>query len=214
MTIISSFFDRIARFFRETDRSGREKIQKDTDRMSDPLPKLGDATRVRTLLAHFPDFRARIERRFGVRMTARDEVSTLSAFAKRHGLPSPSVIYMALQLDRRFENARGIDAEEVRGWLAERPEAIVLDCRESWELASPGLSGARSLDEPTLESLKAATPRSVPVLIYCHHGLRSADVAAHLVDLGFENVRWMVGGLDRFAATVDRTVPRYEAPPC
>lgn len=214
MTIIFSFFDRIARFFRKSDRTFTESSSHSSRDRNETLPKLDDDTRVRTLLAHFPHFREQIERRFSVQLTDRDEASTLSAFTRRHNLPSPSVIYMALRLDERFERSAGIDAEEVRRWLDARPDAIVLDGREAWEWESAGIVGAHPLNEAMLEKLKAETERKTPVLVYCHHGLRSADVAAHLADLGFVNVRWIVGGLDRYAATVDRTIARYEAPPC
>ncbi len=207
MTNFLSTFDRLKRFF-------RKHTQKSADPTVESLPNLDDDTRVRTLLEHFPDFRERIESRFGVKWSERDESLSLRTFATRHGLPSPSVLYMALRLDQRFERASGINAEEVRRWRSANPRAIVLDCRERWELESPALENARAMDEATLNELTNGTSRDVPLLLYCHHGLRSADVAAHLADIGFADVRWIVGGIDRYAATVDRSIARYEAPPC
>jgi rhodanese-related sulfurtransferase len=213
MTTFSSLLDRIVRFFRRSRRHRGASTTFSSDETTTQLPKLGDDTRLRTLLSYFPHFRERLRARFGVDVDDREASRTLADFAARHRLPPPSVLYMALRLEQRFEKARGILPEDVARWRRERPSAVVIDCRERWELELPGIAGARVLDE-ALEALKREKSSVRAVLLYCHHGLRSADVAAHLADEGFEDVRWIIGGLDRYAATVDRSLPRYEAPPC
>ena len=213
MTEFWSLFDRIVRFFRRSVLRPRRSGSISTSDTTKNLPKLGDDTRVRTLLAHFPQFRERLHSRFAITIDRSDPSRTLADFAARHRLPPPSVLYMALRLEERFDKAKGILPEEVTRWRRERPDAVVLDCRESWELESPGLIGARPLEQ-VLDEWKREDTRAKAILLYCHHGLRSADVAAYLIDRGFEEVRWIIGGLDRYAATVDRSIPRYEAPAC
>lgn len=47
------------------------------------------------------------------------------------------------------------------------------------------------------------------VVVYCHHGIRSLSGAAILQQAGFTNVASLAGGIDRWAQTVDPTMPRY-----
>lgn len=47
------------------------------------------------------------------------------------------------------------------------------------------------------------------VVVYCHHGIRSAQAVAQLRALGFSNVHNLSGGIDRWTTDVDPTRARY-----
>jgi len=47
------------------------------------------------------------------------------------------------------------------------------------------------------------------VVVYCHHGIRSAQAVAMLRAAGFTNVHNLSGGIDRWTDEVDATMPRY-----
>lgn len=47
------------------------------------------------------------------------------------------------------------------------------------------------------------------VVVYCHHGIRSAQAVAQLRAMGFSNVHNLSGGIDRWTSEVDPTLPRY-----
>lgn len=47
------------------------------------------------------------------------------------------------------------------------------------------------------------------VVVYCHHGIRSAHAIAHLRALGFINLHNLSGGIDRWTSEVDPKLPRY-----
>lgn len=47
------------------------------------------------------------------------------------------------------------------------------------------------------------------VVVYCHHGVRSAQAVAQLGAMGFANVHNLSGGIDRWSAEVDSKLPRY-----
>ena len=51
--------------------------------------------------------------------------------------------------------------------------------------------------------------KHVPIAVLCHSGIRSAQVAAWLRQLGFERVANITGGIDAWSVTVDPSVPRY-----
>ncbi len=53
------------------------------------------------------------------------------------------------------------------------------------------------------------TWRSDEVVVYCHHGIRSAQAVAQLRAAGFLNVHNLVGGIDSWTNDVEPTLPRY-----
>jgi rhodanese-related sulfurtransferase len=90
---------------------------------------------------------------------------------------------------------------------------IVLDVREPWEVAVAAidLPGATMRWMPMREiperlgELDAAQP----VLCFCHHGARSAQVVAFLERAGFASAYNLAGGIDAWSRDVDPGVPRY-----
>jgi rhodanese-related sulfurtransferase len=47
------------------------------------------------------------------------------------------------------------------------------------------------------------------LLIVCHHGIRSMNVAVWLRNQGFEQAQSVRGGISAWSAEVDPSVPRY-----
>ena len=48
-----------------------------------------------------------------------------------------------------------------------------------------------------------------PIVVYCHTGRRSLVAAALLREQGFDDVRSMAGGIQRWSDEVDSSVPTY-----
>ncbi len=89
-----------------------------------------------------------------------------------------------------------IDPAEVNELL--REGAVIVDVRESEELASGHLPGAKHVPRAYLESrIEAAVPdRSANVILYCASGIRSAYAARTMTqELGYGNVKSMTGGI-------------------
>jgi len=51
--------------------------------------------------------------------------------------------------------------------------------------------------------------RNDEVVVYCHHGIRSAQAVAQLRAVGFATVHNLSGGIDRWTDEIDPTLPRY-----
>jgi rhodanese-related sulfurtransferase len=51
--------------------------------------------------------------------------------------------------------------------------------------------------------------RDRPVVVHCHHGVRSLRVAHWLRERGFSGARSMRGGIDAWSLEVDASIPRY-----
>jgi adenylyltransferase/sulfurtransferase len=98
--------------------------------------------------------------------------------------------------------------------LAESVDAVqVIDVREPWEAAIATIPGAVLVP---LGSLKGAASRGIdgidprkPTVVFCHHGIRSAQGVGILRELGFTNVRHLEGGIDAWALTADPQLARY-----
>ena len=48
-----------------------------------------------------------------------------------------------------------------------------------------------------------------PIVVLCHHGMRSLQVVGWLREQGVENCTSMAGGIDRWSLEIDPKVPRY-----
>lgn len=101
---------------------------------------------------------------------------------------------------------------ELTAFVAAQP-SLLLDVREPWEfaLASIALPGAQTLPMPmrAVPARLNELPRSQPVVCICHHGARSAQVVAFLMQQGWDDVYNLAGGIDAWSTQVDPRVPRY-----
>ncbi|GAB4537562.1 MAG: rhodanese-like domain-containing protein [Anaerolineales bacterium] len=107
--------------------------------------------------------------------------------------------------------------------LAERLQKgerlTLLDVREPWEWRLSKLDSPAVVYLP-LSVLAAAQGESAlravlngaagaPLVVICHHGVRSARVTAWLGSLGWQNVFSLAGGLEAYARQVDASIGRY-----
>lgn len=98
-----------------------------------------------------------------------------------------------------------------RGAQSARP--LLLDVREPWEAqtASIRIDGIEARLIPMgqiAERFDELDPQQ-PVVVYCHHGMRSLQVVAFLSRQGFDSVYNLAGGIDAWSLEVDPSVPRY-----
>ena len=87
----------------------------------------------------------------------------------------------------------------------------LLDVRESFEWDMGRIPGAVHIPLAELgdRSGELAGWREEEVIVYCHHGVRSAHAVAWLIQLGFKNPRNLSGGIDDWSRVIDPAVDRY-----
>lgn len=85
----------------------------------------------------------------------------------------------------------------------------LLDVREPYEWAIARLPDARLIPLNSLPQSAETLDRDVELVVYCHHGGRSAAAVEWLKDRGFTGARNLVGGIDRWSLEVDPAVRRY-----
>lgn len=101
-----------------------------------------------------------------------------------------------------------ISPRELKDRLDSGDGPRLLDVREPWEFDLARIEGSKLVPMGELaERLPDLDPEAETVVI-CHHGARSAHVAAALSRAGFENVLNLTGGLDAYSE-VDPEIPRY-----
>jgi len=103
-----------------------------------------------------------------------------------------------------------IQPDELKTLLDKGPAPILLDVRQPEEVAAASISGAVCIPMGEVPARIGELDSSKPTVVFCHHGVRSAHVAAHLRRAGFGDVKNLAGGIDAWAASVDPGVPRYE----
>ncbi len=87
----------------------------------------------------------------------------------------------------------------------------LIDCREEDEFALCRIAGAEliPLSRFAEEALRRLEGETRPLVIYCHHGMRSLRAAQFLRQKGFAKVWSLAGGIDRWSSQIDPSVPRY-----
>lgn len=104
-----------------------------------------------------------------------------------------------------------LTAMQLRAWLDDpaRSPPVLLDVREPWELDVCGLAGAKPMPMAAVPARYAELGREDDLVIVCHHGARSFQVAMFLEHQGFTHIYNLYGGLAAWARDVDPAMPTY-----
>lgn len=104
-----------------------------------------------------------------------------------------------------------ISPRELADWLADsaRAKPLVLDVREPWEVEICCIAGAQPMPMRTVPAQAAALDAAAPVVVVCHHSMRSMQVAMFLEHQGFTQVFNLQGGIAAWANDIDPAMARY-----
>lgn len=102
-----------------------------------------------------------------------------------------------------------LDAQRVHAALAGPNPPVLLDVREPWERATASIEPSIAIPLGSLGARHGELDRDTPLVIYCHHGMRSLRACMFLEQQGFMRLANLEGGIDAWSASVDRNVPRY-----
>ncbi|MBI3697996.1 MAG: hypothetical protein HY238_24570 [Acidobacteria bacterium] len=103
-----------------------------------------------------------------------------------------------------------ITPQDLHRRMAAGERLHLIDVREPWEYQASRLAGAELIP---MGDIPASLPRlegdEDPLVVYCHHGVRSLRVANWLRGQGVERVQSLAGGIDRWSLEIDPATPRY-----
>lgn len=86
---------------------------------------------------------------------------------------------------------------------------MILDVREPWEHDVCRIAGAQLLPMQQIPARLGELPQDRDIVVMCHHGMRSLQVANFLAQSGFTEVVNLQGGIDAWSRQVDPSVPLY-----
>lgn len=104
-----------------------------------------------------------------------------------------------------------IGVREVKSLLDQQADFLFVDCREPEEHKLTHIAGAMLVPMKELATRigELQPARGRRVVVHCHHGGRSLQVANWLRGQGFAQAQSMKGGIDQWSTDVDPAVPRY-----
>ena len=99
-----------------------------------------------------------------------------------------------------------IDAAKIHN---QAPQALFLDVREAPELAICHIEGALHIAMSELTNQLEVIPQDRPVIVFCHHGIRSRQVIQFLQSKGYNNLLNLEGGIHAWAQKVEPEMATY-----
>ena len=104
-----------------------------------------------------------------------------------------------------------LSASALADWLRDpaRGKPLLLDVREPWEYQTCHIDGSQLVPMGDIPARVGELDAAAEVVVICHHGGRSMQVALFLEKQGFSRVSNLSGGVDAWAKTVDPSMPVY-----
>ena len=101
---------------------------------------------------------------------------------------------------------------EIQRRLEAGEKLALIDVREPGEFALARIADAELIPMRTVPAeLSRLDQRAgeTPLIVFCHHGVRSLNVVHWLREQGVEACQSMAGGIDRWSLEIDPGIPRY-----
>ena len=99
-----------------------------------------------------------------------------------------------------------IDAHNLR---KQNADVVFLDVREDSELTICKIEDALHIPMGKILEQSKTLPKDRPIIVFCHHGMRSMNVVRYLEAQGFDKVASMQGGIHAWANDVEPEMNRY-----
>lgn len=88
-------------------------------------------------------------------------------------------------------------------------QLVLLDVREPAEYAICHIDNSVHIPMGEITRRIDELDESREVVVMCHHGMRSMQVAMYLASKGFTRVANLEGGIDAWAVKIDTSMARY-----
>ena len=102
-----------------------------------------------------------------------------------------------------------LSVSEFKTWRDDNKDCVLLDVREDGEVAYANIDGHTHIAMNLIPLRHNELPDDKPIVVYCHHGMRSMQVALFLEHAGFSDVYNLSGGIEAWSVQIDPSVARY-----
>lgn len=102
-----------------------------------------------------------------------------------------------------------ISVQEAKAYLDENSEVTMIDVREDFERDLCSIQPSIHIPMTTIPDNLDKINKEHPVLVHCHHGMRSLNVVQYLREKGYENAINVAGGIEQWAIEIEPTMNRY-----
>jgi len=102
-----------------------------------------------------------------------------------------------------------LTVQELAELRSEGTPHLLLDVREPPELAICRIEQARHIPMGSLADHLDELPQDRPIVVMCHHGIRSGAVVDELHRIGFTSAVNLRGGIDAWAREIDPQMAVY-----
>lgn len=102
-----------------------------------------------------------------------------------------------------------ISAQDLKTQLDNGDTPVILDIREDWEYDICRIDPCIHINMSSLPGRLDELNRDDEIIVLCHHGARSMQVASYLESQGFKNISNLAGGIHDWANHVDPSMEQY-----
>jgi rhodanese-related sulfurtransferase len=102
-----------------------------------------------------------------------------------------------------------ISAEELKEKLDAGEKPVLLDVREAWEYETCHIEGSLNISMSNVQKMLETLKADDEMVVICHHGMRSFQVASYLEGNGYDKIANLEGGIDAWAKSVDADMAQY-----
>ena len=133
------------------------------------------------------------------------ELSDYEAFCNGQPEPQPE------EESSDGEEIQQLSVEDAHEMLSSDTPPFLLDVRTPGEVQIASLRNAHviPLQEIPYRFEELNSEKAGPMIIHCHHGMRSMQAAMFLQSKGFSKLYNLAGGIDAWSQSVDPSIPRY-----
>jgi sulfur-carrier protein adenylyltransferase/sulfurtransferase len=115
-----------------------------------------------------------------------------------------------MQMTDNQEINSEITVEQLQNRIANQEDILLLDVRNPFEYDICKLPNSLLIPMSNIPTNIKHIPKDKPVVVYCHHGMRSASVIEYLSqNHGFTNLHNLRGGINAWANEIDETMAVY-----
>jgi adenylyltransferase/sulfurtransferase len=99
--------------------------------------------------------------------------------------------------------------EELKKRMDQGVKIKILDVRENHEYKICRIDGSQLIPLGELSHRLSDLDSNLEIVVHCHYESRSVEAVKILRENGFQNVKWLKGGIDAWSEKIDSSVPRY-----